>query len=83
MRLGAQLVEQLNAAAGTGGVPVYLSAGEAFLNLAEIPNNRLRGLPVIVNEYSPTLGDANDIMLVNLGYYATGLAGAMRNVKRQ
>lgn len=62
---------------GTGGMPVYLPPNGA----AEAPFGTLLGLPLIFTEQSPTVGDANDIVLVDLSQYAViekgGLQGAV------
>lgn len=62
-------LEALAADVGTGGVPVYLPPG----GIADTPNARLKGRPVIPLEYCATLGTVGDIILANLGFYATGL----------
>jgi len=72
-------LENLTAVAGTGGFPVYLPQGSAGPTITESPNARLKGRPVIPIEYCPTLGTVGDIILVNLGFYATGIQGALRS----
>lgn len=74
----AQL-EGLTALAGTGGFPVYLPQGTGGPTITEAPNARLKGRPVMPIEYAAPLGDIGDIIFANLGYYATGLKGAMRD----
>ena len=74
----AQL-EALTATAGTGGFPVYLPQGTGGPTITESPNARLKGRPVMPIEYCAALGDVGDIIFANLGYYATGLQGAMRD----
>jgi HK97 family phage major capsid protein len=74
----AQL-EALTATAGTGGFPVYLPQGTGGPTITEAPNARLKGRPVMPIEYCAALGDVGDIIFANLGYYATGLKGAMRD----
>jgi HK97 family phage major capsid protein len=64
-------LEQLSAVVGTGGVPVYLPAG----GVADTPNARLKGRPVVVCEYSAALGTVGDIVLANLGAYCVGTRG--------
>lgn len=64
-------LEALAADVGTGGVPVYLPAG----GIADTPNARLKGRPVVAIEYCPTLGTVGDIILANLGAYAVGMRG--------
>ena len=51
-------LEALEADVGTGGVPVYLPPG----GIADAPNARLKGRPVIVTEYNKTLGTVGDIV---------------------
>ena len=70
-------LEKLSAAVGTGGVPVYLPVGMGWPNVAEAPQQRLKGLPVRPLEYCATLGDRGDIILANLGYYALGVRGGV------
>ena len=70
-------LEQLSAAVGTGGVPVYLAMPQGFPNIAEAPQKRLKGLPVMPIEYCDTLGNKGDIILANLGYYALGVRGGV------
>lgn len=72
-------LENLSAIAGTGGFPVYLPQGAGGPTITEAPNSRLKGRPVIAIEYAAGLGDVGDIIFANLGYYATGLKGAMRD----
>lgn len=50
---------------GTGGVPLYQPAN----GLAGAPYSTLMGRPVIPVEHAATLGDANDIALVDLSQY--------------
>jgi len=50
---------------GTGGVPVYMPPG----GLSQLPYATLYGQEVIEMEQSPALGDAGDLMLVDLGQY--------------
>ena len=64
-------LETLSATVGTGGVPVYLPAG----GVADTPNARLKGRPVIPIEYCAALGTVGDIVLANLSAYAVGLRG--------
>ena len=64
-------LETLAATVGTGGVPVYLPAG----GVADAPNARLKGRPVVPIEYCAALGTVGDIVLANLGAYAVGLRG--------
>lgn len=64
-------LEELSAVVGTGGVPIYLPPG----GIADSPNARLRGRPVVVLEYCPTLGTVGDVVLANLSSYATAVRG--------
>lgn len=62
---------------GTGGSPVYLPPNGA----ADAPYGTLLGSPVVFSEVSPTVGDANDIVLADLSQYVViekgGLQGAV------
>lgn len=62
---------------GTAGSAVYLPPTGA----AGAPYGTLLGMPVLFAEYSPTVGDANDIVLADLGQYYViekgGLKGAV------
>jgi HK97 family phage major capsid protein len=51
---------------GTGGSAIWLSDGVSG------PPMTILGRPVIFTEKMPTLGDAGDIMLVDLGHYLIG-----------
>ena len=64
-------LEALAADVGTGGVPVYLPPG----GIADTPNARLKGRPVLVTEYNATLGTVGDILLVDLGQYLSVTKG--------
>jgi HK97 family phage major capsid protein len=64
-------LEALSADVGTGGVPVYLPAG----GIADAPNARLKGRPVVVSEFCPTLGTVGDIILADLSQYLTVTRG--------
>lgn len=64
-------LEQLAADVGTGGVPIYLPQG----GIADTPNARLKGRPVVAIEYAATLGTVGDIMLLNLGAYGVAYRG--------
>jgi HK97 family phage major capsid protein len=70
-------LETLNAVVGTGGLPVYLASPTGFPNVAEPPQNRLKGRPVQPIEYCKTLGDKGDVIFANLGYYAVGIRGGI------
>jgi len=50
---------------GTGGVPLYMPQG----GLSAAPYATLMGRPVLPLEQVATLGDANDIMLVDMSQY--------------
>jgi HK97 family phage major capsid protein len=47
--------------------------------ITESPNARLKGRPVMPIEYAAPLGDVGDILFANLGFYAMGVKGAMRD----
>lgn len=64
-------LENLSMVVGTGGVPVYLPAG----GVADTPNARLKGRPVVVVEYCQALGTKGDIVLADLKSYLVGLRG--------
>jgi HK97 family phage major capsid protein len=64
-------LEELAVSVGTGGVPVYLPAG----GVADTPNARLKGRPVVPIEYCAALGTVGDIVLANLGAYCVGTRG--------
>jgi HK97 family phage major capsid protein len=64
-------LENLTMTVGTGGVPVYLPAG----GVADTPNARLKGRPVIVVEYCAALGTKGDIVLGNFGAYLAAVRG--------
>jgi HK97 family phage major capsid protein len=66
-------LETLNAVVGTGGLPVYIASPTGFPNVAEPPQNRLKGRPVQPIEYCQTLGTVGDVLFANLEYYAVGL----------
>lgn len=66
-------LENLSLTVGTGGMPVYLPAG----GIADSPNARLKGRPVIPIEYCSTLGTVGDIILANMSFYAVGLRGGV------
>ena len=70
-------LETLSAVVGTGGIPVFLNVTAGFPNIAEAPQNRLKGKPLIPVEYCKTLGTVGDILLVNLNYYALGTRGGI------
>jgi HK97 family phage major capsid protein len=74
----AQL-ESLSSVNGTAGFPVYLPQGPGGPTITESPNARLKGRPVMPVEYMPALGELGDIVFANLGYYATGVKGAIRD----
>lgn len=59
---------------GTGGVAVYLPAGQASAS----PYATLFQRPVVPIEQASALGDVGDIMLVDLGEYILGEKGGMR-----
>lgn len=66
-------LEDLNISVGTGGVPVYLPPG----GIADTPNSRLKGRPVIPIEFCATLGTVGDIILADLSGYVVGTRGGV------
>jgi HK97 family phage major capsid protein len=64
---------QLNAAVGAGGQLVYLPPG----GLSAAPYATLFGRPVLPIEYAATLGAEGDLILADLGAYATGTKGGV------
>lgn len=68
-------LEKLSANVGTGGVPVYLPPG----GIADTPNARLKGRPVIPIEFCPTLGTEGDIILADLSAYCAGVRGGVES----
>jgi HK97 family phage major capsid protein len=68
-------LELLSMAVGTGGLPIYLPPG----GIADAPNARLKGRPVIPIEFCSTLGDEGDIILADLGVYAAGIRGGIES----
>ena len=71
-------LENMSASVGTGGFPVYLPSPNGFPTITEMPNSRLKGLPVRPVEYMRTVGDKGDILLANLNYYALGVQGGIQ-----
>lgn len=67
-------LEGLSAVVGSGGLPIYLPPG----GIADTPNARLKGRPVIVSEYSATVGTVGDISLVDFSSYLTGTRGGVQ-----
>lgn len=68
-------LEQLSQVVGTGGVPVYLPPG----GIADAPNARLKGRPVIPLEYCATLGTEGDIILADMSAYCAGVRGGVES----
>lgn len=66
-------LELLTMNVGTGGIPIYLPPG----GIADAPNSRLKGRPVIPIEYCETLGTEGDIILADLKAYASGTRGGV------
>jgi len=60
---------------GASGLPSYMPPG----GLSGAPYATLMGKPVIPIEYCATLGTEGDIILANLGYYATGTQGGVES----
>jgi len=55
----------LNLTVGTGGMPMYMAPGA----LPNAPSGALLGRPVVETEFSPTLGDAGDVLLADMSQY--------------
>lgn len=70
-------LETLAAEVGTGGVPVFIASPTGWPNVAEPPQRRLKGLPLMEVEYCQTLGTTGDIILANLGWVALGVQGGI------
>ena len=66
-------LEQLAAAVGTGGIPVFLASPTGYPNVAERRQERLKGMPIQTVEWCATLGTVGDLILANLKYYAMGV----------
>lgn len=62
---------------GVGGVPVYMPAN----GVADEPFDRLYGRPVIPIEHSPVVGDAGDLLFVDLQQYVVISKGAMETAE--
>jgi HK97 family phage major capsid protein len=60
---------------GTAGVPVYLPPGGA----SGAPYGTIFGRPVLVNEFSPALGDVNDVTLVDWSQYQIINKGGLKS----
>ena len=60
---------------GTGGVPVYMPAGGA----SAAPYGTIFGRPVLENEFSPVVGDANDIVLADFSQYQVIHKGGLKS----
>jgi HK97 family phage major capsid protein len=67
-------LSNLNRSVGTGGALVYNPPG----GISQLPYGQLKGRPVREVEFNPTLGTVGDIILADLGYYATGTRGGAR-----
>ena len=68
-------LDQLAFDIGTSGQLMYMGAG----GLKDAAEPRLKGRRMIPIEYSAALGTTGDLILADLGYYATGTTGAVRN----
>lgn len=60
---------QMNQAAGTGGVPVFLPSGPLGSQASGQPYGTLLGRPIIPVEYCSTLGTEGDITLADFSQY--------------
>lgn len=56
---------QLNLGVGTGGVALYQPPG----GLSQAPYSTIMGRPVVPSEYSQTVGDEGDLMLLDFSEY--------------
>ena len=66
---------QLQHAVGTGGVPMFIRAGE----ISQTPAGSLLGRPIVPTEYNETLGTAGDIMFADYSQYLFGNKGTMES----
>lgn len=66
----------MNQSVGASGVPVWSPGGA----LADHPDVLL-GRPLILTEYTKTVGDANDIMLINWNEYLEGIYQPMQSAE--
>lgn len=66
-------LEQLSAAVGTGGLPIFLPPG----GITDQPNSRLKGRPILPIEQAATLGTQGDLLLVDLSQYLVFDQGTM------
>lgn len=64
----------LSLTVGNNSYPVLMPA----TGISGLPYDTMFGRPVLANEYSPTLGDANDVMLVDLSQYLLIDKGSMQ-----
>ena len=63
----------LNRSVGTAGQLVYSPPG----GISQLPYGTLKGRPVREIEFASTLGTVGDIILADMGYYATGTRGGV------
>lgn len=61
----------MSIAVGTGGAPVVT------MNAGDAPQMTMLGRPIIVTEQAAAVGDLNDIVFADLGYYLVGDRQAM------
>jgi len=66
---------QLNLGVGTGGVALYMPPG----GLSQAPYSTLLGRPCIPSEYSQTLGDEGDLMLLDFSQYQAIEKGSIQS----
>jgi HK97 family phage major capsid protein len=71
-------LNQMNQAAGTGGLPVYLPNGTLGSSATGNLQATLLGLPVIPIEYANDLGTSGDIVLADLSQYLLADKGGMK-----
>jgi len=65
---------QMTLSVGAGGVPAFMPAG----GLSGAEYSTLFNRPIVPIEYCAAVGDAGDIILANLGFYASGVQGGVR-----
>lgn len=66
---------QMSIGVGTAGQPVYLPPG----GLSASPYATLLGRPMIPIEYAAALGTAGDLVLADLGFYASGTRNGLNS----
>lgn len=69
--------EAMVAAGTTPAIPVFLPAVGGIPSMAGMPNNYLKGKPMMEVEQCPSLGTEGDVILCDLMAYALGVRGGM------